>query len=127
MRSLAARIEACERIEDKSVRDALIELVREDEYNAGRGYDLPPGVVSLARWLLAWRAPLAKSSVLSLRDGARLSVETVTDDRYFEGAEPVDALVHPSMREQLTALAERVESMGAPSNAAPACYALRLE
>jgi hypothetical protein len=126
LRSLAARVEACERIEDESARAALVELVREDEYNSSRGYDLPPGVVAIARWLLAWRAPLEKSSVLSLRDGARLTVKTVTAERLFEGAEQVDALVHRSMREQITALAERVESVGAQSKAAPVCYALRL-
>lgn len=131
MRALSARAEACASIADESLRESLLEAVREDEYNAGRGYDMPPGVIAIASWLLAWRAPLAVNSALSLRDDTRLTVENVTADRFFEGAEQVDLLVHPSMREAVAALGERgaeIDSMGAQSSdAAPVCYVLRSE
>lgn len=127
LRSLQARMDASIAVQDEPARAALLEQVNEAQYAASRGCDLPPGVIAVATWLLAWRAPVAVESALALRNDTRITVERVSDERYFEGAAEVDLLVHPSMRDAITAAQERsLEFVGAtPGDAPPACYVLR--
>ncbi len=149
MAQLRERERACEALTEDA-RDALIDIVREDRDRAERGNDLPPGVIAIARWLLSWSDPIAKGHTLATRTGHRFVIESVTADRFFEGAAQVDALVHPAMRDRIlvearaTTLALRreeplvlapdatlegaLESMGAQSSSVDSygLYALRL-
>lgn len=126
LEALRARVEACAAIDDELARAALLEQVEEDRDVAQRGNDLPPGVIAVATWLLAWRAPLAIGSVLSLRNDRQLTVEKVESERFFDGTTELDVLAHPSMREAIIAAAARADdSADASSSAALCCYVLR--
>jgi hypothetical protein len=98
---LRERERRCEALPDNDAREALIDLVREDLYRAERGDDLPPGVIAAARWLLSWSEPIAQGSTLATRTGHRFVIESVTAERFFEGAAQVDALVHPATRDRV--------------------------
>jgi hypothetical protein len=97
---LRERERACEALPEDS-RASLLDLVQEDLYRAERGNDLPPGVIALARWLLSWSEPIAQGSTLATRTGHRFVIESVTAERFFEGAAQVDALVHPATRDRI--------------------------
>ncbi|MBL8680949.1 MAG: hypothetical protein JNK05_17340 [Myxococcales bacterium] len=115
---IARRRALVERL-DEPTRSNALDALRELEWRLERGDDLPPGVISIAWWTLRWTEPVARGSVLATLSGHPFSIDQVTNERFFEGASAVDAVINPASRD-----AVRVEALAFAAVAASGQRAL---